>query len=47
VANIFSDVVKGFEWLGKKITGAAGEIGKVISITSNVEADAKTLPPEG
>jgi hypothetical protein len=46
VANIFSDVVTGFEWLGKKITGAAGEIGKVISITSDVEADAKTLLPE-
>jgi hypothetical protein len=46
VANIFSDVVKGFEWLGKKITGAAGEIGRVISITSDVEADAKTLLPE-
>ncbi len=44
--NIFSDVVKGFEWLGKKITGAAGEIGKVISITTDVEADAKTLLPE-
>ena len=46
MANIFSDVVKGFEWLGKKITGAAGEIGRVISITSDVEADAKTLLPE-
>jgi hypothetical protein len=46
VANIFSDVVTRFKWLGKKITGAAGDIGKVISITSDVEADAKTLLPE-
>ena len=46
VTNIFSDVVKGFEWLGKKITGAAGEVGKVIAITADVKADAQTLLPE-
>ncbi|QMV18832.1 hypothetical protein GOB94_09155 [Granulicella sp. 5B5] len=46
MTKIFSEVVKGFEWLGKKVTGAAGEIGKVIAITSDVESDAQTLLPE-
>lgn len=46
VKNIFSDVVKGFEWLGKKIAGAASEVGKVIAITSDVESDAGTLLPQ-
>lgn len=46
MANIFSDVVKGFEWLGKKLAGAAGDVGKVIAITSDVKGDAATLLPE-
>jgi hypothetical protein len=46
MVNIFSDVVKGFEWLGKKIGGVSGAIEKVIAITKDVESDAKTLLPE-
>jgi hypothetical protein len=46
MANIFSDVVKGFEWLGKKIGGVSGAIAKVIAITKDVEADSNTLLPE-
>ena len=46
MANIFSDVVKGFEWLGKKIADVPGAISRVITITDDVEADAKTLLPE-
>jgi len=46
VANIFSDAVKGFEWLGKKIVGATGAISRVVAVTKDVEADAGTLLPE-
>jgi hypothetical protein len=46
VANIFSDVVKGFEWLGKKVAGAPSEIDRVVAVTQDVQADAKTLLPE-
>ena len=31
MANIFSDVVKGFEWLGKKIADVPGTISRVIT----------------
>jgi hypothetical protein len=46
MANIFSEVVKGFEWLGKKIVDVPGAISRVITITDDVEADSKTLLPE-
>jgi hypothetical protein len=46
VSNIFSDVVKGFEWLGKKIADVPGTISRVITIADDVEADSKTLLPE-
>lgn len=46
MANIFSDVVKGFEWLGKKIAGLPGSVDRVVAITKDVEADAGTLLPE-
>ncbi len=46
MANIFSDVVKGFEWLGKKIADVPGAISRVIRIADDVEADSKTLLPE-
>ncbi len=44
--NIFSDVVKGFEWLGKKIADVPGAIKRVVTIADDVEADAQTLLPE-
>jgi hypothetical protein len=46
VANIFSDVVKGFGWLGKKIVGVPSAVDRVIAVTKDVEADAGTLLPE-
>jgi hypothetical protein len=46
VANIFSDVVKGFEWLGKKLAGVPSAVARVVGVTKDVEADAGTLLPE-
>ncbi len=46
MANIFSDVVKGFEWLGKKIADVPGAIGRVVTIADDVKADSQTLLPE-
>lgn len=46
MANIFSDVVKGFEWLGKHLADVPGAIKRVITIADDVQADSKTLLPE-
>jgi hypothetical protein len=46
MANIFSDVVKGFEWLGKKLAKMPEAISRVITIADDVEADSKTLLPQ-
>jgi hypothetical protein len=42
VANIFSDVVKGFGWLGKRVAGVPSAVNRVIAITKDVEAEALT-----
>jgi hypothetical protein len=46
MTNIFSDVVKGFEWLGKHIADVPGAIKRVITIADDVQADSQTLLPE-
>jgi hypothetical protein len=46
MANIFSEVVKGFEWLGKEIADAPAQVKKVLTIANDVKADAATLLPE-
>ena len=46
MANIFSDVVKGFEWLGKHLADVPAAIKRVITIADDVQADSQTLLPE-
>lgn len=46
MTNVFSEVVKGFKWLGKKIGGVSGAVKRVVTISRDVEADAGTLLPE-
>jgi len=46
MANIFSEVVKGFTWLGKEIVDAPAQIKRVLTIANDVKADAGTLLPE-
>jgi len=46
MANIFSEIVKGFTWLGKEIVDAPAQIKRVLTIADDVKADAGTLLPE-
>jgi len=46
MANIFSEMVKGFSWLGKEIVDAPAQIKRVLTIADDVKADAATLLPE-
>jgi len=46
MANVFSEIVKGFVWLGKEIVNAPAQIKKVLTIAEDVKADAGTLLPE-
>jgi len=46
MANVFSEIAKGFVWLGKEIVDAPAQIGKVLTIADDVKADAQTLLPE-
>ena len=46
MANIFSEIVKGFTWLGKEIVDAPAQIKRVLTIANDVKADAGTLLPE-
>ena len=46
MANIFSEVAKGFEWLGKEILTPFKAVNKVVVVSDDVKEDAETLLPE-
>jgi hypothetical protein len=46
MSNIFTEVVAGFEWLGKELVDAPAQIKSVISIVDDVKNDADTLFPD-
>jgi len=46
MADVFSEMAKGFVWLGKEMADAPARIKKVLTIAEDVKADAGTLLPE-
>jgi hypothetical protein len=44
--NIFSDIVKGFKWIGKALNTAVVWVPKVVKITEDVSTDADQLMPQ-
>lgn len=44
--KLFSDIIKGLEWLGKEIATGLKWIPRVITITEDVGEDAATLLPQ-
>jgi hypothetical protein len=44
--NVFSEIVKGLDWLGKEIVKVGDFLPKVVTLVEDVEADAQTVLPE-
>lgn len=44
--NIFSEVAKGFVWLGKAIADATTWVPRIVTVTEDVGQDAETLIPQ-
>ena len=44
--SIFSEVAKGFTWLGKEILTPFGAVKKAIVLSDDLKADAETLLPQ-
>jgi hypothetical protein len=46
MANIFTEIVGGLQWVGKELQKAIDFVPKIVTLTDDVEADAETLLPE-
>jgi hypothetical protein len=46
MGNVFTEVVKGLEWVGEEVVKPFEDTKKIITIVEDVEADAATLLPD-